>query len=486
MNEEFSPVITPVTENQISAIDEEKLPQVFIEQVRFLEKANQEYSKAEEKEKQARKKVETALKEADDLIDAAKNIGGHNARKRKFLWKEYTTQDDEIDALKKNLQELIDHSEDGAEAQKKLAEVQSSLMESQTAILQVQKAHMEYQRQIANATKFVFGLSAYNMATSQSVLIKLKAILSGANEEQLGELAQQQLFLALDQIRNQESIITRINENDNLIENLNLEIEKRQKEIDEIGVLDQEQNRRISVNAITLEEHEKTLTEQQEKDEEHDKRISENAQDIDHLEKQDKEQDKLIAVGIEKDKEHDEKISENAQDIDELERQDEEQDKIIADIAIKINEHGRILDKHSKQDAELNRKIQDVTQNTAEMIADIKVSISENADVASNNIALIESNLDKQIGDISESIRKSNDYFEEKLANLSTELKNTFAELKGELEIQMKDINEKIEDLEKRINSLDRAVSKKVWKIAVSVVAGASLLLNILQLLGIL
>lgn len=55
MNEEFSPVITPVTENQISAIDEEKLPQVFIEQVRFLEKANQEYSKAEEKEKQAKK-----------------------------------------------------------------------------------------------------------------------------------------------------------------------------------------------------------------------------------------------------------------------------------------------------------------------------------------------------------------------------------------------------------------------------------------------
>lgn len=486
MNEELSTVITPITENQISAIDEEKLPQVFVEQVKFLEKANQEYSKAEEKEKQAREKVETALEEADALIEAAKNVGGHTARKRKFLWKEYTTQSDEIDALKQNLKELVDHSEDGAEAQKKLAEVQSSLMESQTAILQVQKAHMEYQRQIANATKFVFGLSAYNMAASQSVLIKLKAILSEASEEQLGELAQQQLFLALDQIRNQESIITRINENDNLIENLNLEIEKKQKEIDEIGELDQEQNRRISANAIILEEHEKALTEQQQKDEEHDKRIFESEQDIDNLEKQDEEQDKLIAVGIEKDKEHDERISENAQDIDELERQDEEQDKKIADIAKKIDEHGKTLEKHSKRDAELEQKIQDVSQNTAEIIADINVRISENADATNKNIALIESDFEKQIGDINETFRKSNANFDNKLANLSVEFKNTIDELKGDLENQTKDINAKIEDLENRINSLDRTVSKKVWKIAVSVVAGASLLLNILQLLGIL
>jgi len=379
-------VINSELENQLATIDEEKLPQVFTEQVQSLEKANQEYCKAEEKEKQARKKVETALKEADDLIEAAKNVGGNTAEKKriaigKWTLKEYTSKQDEIDALKKNLKEIIEHSEDSAEAQKKLAEVQSSLMESQTAILQVQKAQMEYQRQIANATKFVFGLSAYNMGVSQSIFLNLKAVLSGETPEKMGELAQQQLLLALDQIRNQESLITRIKENESLIESLNSDIAAKQKEIDEISEHDEEQNRRIS----------------------------ENAQDIDELERQDEEQDKKIAVGIKKDKEHDEKISENTQDIEELERQDEEQDKKIAAIVIKIDEHGKTLANHSQKNVELERKIQDILQNNSEVTNDLK--------------------------------------------------------------------NE--------INSLNDTVSKNGWKIAISIIAGTSLLLNILQIIGI-
>lgn len=347
MKEEIITVINPITENQISSIDEEKLPQIFTEQVRFLEKANQEYSKAEEKEQQARKKVETALKEADALIDAAKNVGSHTAKKKKFLWAEWTSNSDEIDALKENLKEIIDHSEDSAEAQKKLAEVQSSLMESQTAILQVQKAHMEYQRQIANATKFVFGLSAYNMATSQSVLIKLKAILSGASEEQLGELAQQQLFLALDQIKNQESIITRINENDDLIKKLNLEIEKKQKEIAEIGELDKEQDRRISANANALEEHERAISEQQKKDKEHEIKISENAQDIDNLEHQNEEQDKLLAEMVVADEKQDELIEQGIE-------KDKVQDKVLAEMAIADEKQDELIAEGIEKD-----KVQD-------------------------------------------------------------------------------------------------------------------------------
>ncbi len=322
--------ITPELENQLASIDAEKLPQIFTEQVHFLEIANQEYCKAEEKEKQARKRVEIALKEADDLIEAAKNVGGHTGSKKKFLWVEWTSSRDEIDALKDNLKELINHSEDSAVAQKKLAEVQSSLMESQTAILQVQKAHMEYQRQIANATKFVFGLSAYNIGVSQSIFLNLKAILSDETPEKMGELAQQQLFLALDQIRNQESLITRIKETENLIEDLNSDITAKQKEIDEIDKINEEQN----------------------------KRISENAQDIDELKKGDAEQDRLINEGVEKDKAQDAQITENAEDIDELKQQDAEQDILIAE-GIKKDE---VQDKVIAQ-------MQDIDQKQAEQIA---------------------------------------------------------------------------------------------------------------------
>lgn len=320
-------MITPFTESQLTNIDEKKLPQIFTAQVQLLEKANQEYNNAEEKELQARKRVETALTNADKLIDDAHNVGGHTAKVKQFLWVKWTSKRDEIKALKDNLKELIEHSEYSAEAQKQLAEVQSSLMESQTALLHVQKAHMEYQKQIATATKFVFGLSAYNMGVSQSIYLNLKAILSDEKPEKLGELAQQQLFLALDQIRNQESLITRINENNNHIESLTLQIEEKQREIEEISRVDQEQDRLIAEGI--------------EKDKEQDEQISENAQDIDVLEQQDAEQDKLIAEGIEKDKEQDEQISENAQDIDALEQQDAEQDKQISEI----------LEQNKQQDA---------------------------------------------------------------------------------------------------------------------------------------
>lgn len=456
-------VINSDLENQLATIDEEKLPQIFADQVHFLEKANQEYCNAEEKEKQARKKVETALKEADKLIEAAKNVGGHTAKKKKFLWAEWTSKRDEIDALKNNLKEIIDHSEDSAEAQKKLAEVQSSLMESQTAILQVQKAHMEYQRQIANATKFVFGLSAYNIGVSQSIFVNLKAVLSGETPEKMGELAQQQLFLALDQIRNQESLITRIKENENLIESLNSDIAAKQREIDEISELDIEQNRRISENAQDIDaleqqdaEQDKLIAEGIEKDKTQDAQISENAQDIDALEQQDAEHDKLIAEGIEKDKSQDAQIFENAQDIDELERQDAEQDKLIASIFKKVDEQSKTLDNHSKANEELEQKIQELSKSTTEAIATLK-----------------------------RDVEKSNENFTNKISDLSAEFNNAIAKLQGEIKTQRKEINSEVEELKNKVISLNIAIGKKGWKIVISVVAGASLLLNILQLLKI-
>ena len=112
------------------------------------------------------------------------------------------------------------------------------------------------------------------------------------------------------------------------------------------------------------------------------------------------------------------------------------------------------------------------------MIAALKENISENADIANKHIALLESKVEKHIEDIMGSIQTSNDNFEGKLVSLSTEFKNSIAQLKEET-------NLRIANLEERIDSLDKAFSKKVWKIAISVVAGASLILNILQILGI-
>lgn len=366
-----------------------------------------------------------------------------------------------------------------------LQDAAQGLAKAQISLADAQKISFEYQTKLTEITKFLFGLGISNIAMNRSVVRELELKLKGASDEEISDLARQELKNVILQLKAQEDMMQKQEFLTGKVKEQAGQLKDIDKQLDDIEEADEEQDERIAENAERITKHSKVLSAQQQKDKEHDERISENAQDIDYLEKQDEEQDKLIAVGIKKDKEHDEKISESAQKIDELERQDQEQDKIIADIVVKINEHDRTLNKHSKQDTELAQKIQEVSQNTAEMIAGLKESISENAVIANKNISLIENKLEKQIGIINEVIQTSNEDFEQKLANCSTALKNDISELKKELGNQTKDINIKIENLENRINIIDAAVSKKAWKIAVSVVAGASLLLNLLQIIGI-
>lgn len=354
------------------------------------------------------------------------------------------------------------------------------------SLAEAQKKSFEYQTKLTEITKFLFGLGVSSIAMNRCVVRELELKLKGASDEDISDLAKQELKNVILQLKAQEDMMQKQEFLTGKVKEQAGQLKEIDKQLDDIEEADEEQDEKIAENAANITRHSQALSAQQQKDEEHDKRIFENAEDIDELEKQDEEQDKLIAVGIAKDKEHDERISENAQDIDELERQDKEQDEKIEDIVKKIDEHSRLLDNHAKQDKELEKKIQDASQNTAVMFANIRENISENANIANKNISLLENNLGKRINDLKDDIQTSNENFELKLTNLSTEFKNEIAELKEELKTQDEEINSKIESLENRLNSLDIVVSKKVWKIAISVVAGVSLLLNILSVIGVL
>lgn len=336
--------LDPLLENSLINIEEERLPEILSQRLEMLEKTNLAYSDAKEKEAAARTKVADALKKADELIEEAGHVGGHTAEQRKFLWIEWTSKADEIEALKRNLQDIIEHGENSAIAQKELVEVQAALTESQTALLKVQEAQMAYQSQIADATKFLYGLSAYNMASVQSVLINLKAVLSGASKEKLGEMAQQQLLLAMDQIKNQESIILRIRENKELIDSLDFEMEESESKIEELKKQDEEQDTLIENLQKQDEEHDTLIEDLQKQDEEQDALIENlQKQDEEHdtliedLQKQDAEQDSLIENLQKQDEEHDTLI-------EDLQKQDEEQDSLIEDLQKQDEEHDKLID----------------------------------------------------------------------------------------------------------------------------------------------
>ena len=87
-------------ENTILTIDEERLPQILTERLELLEKTNRAYTEAKESEEYAREKVAIALGNADDLISHAKNAGKHRAKTKSFLWFDWISKADEIDALR--------------------------------------------------------------------------------------------------------------------------------------------------------------------------------------------------------------------------------------------------------------------------------------------------------------------------------------------------------------------------------------------------
>lgn len=395
---------TPSMLEQLSDIPEAKLPEVLTQRVRLLEETNRAYKIAQEKEATAKRKVDAAIMNADRLIDNARSAGGHTARTKKFLWHEYSSTSDKVEALEMNLRELIDSGIENAQAQKQLTQVLSAFADSQTALLNVQKSQMAYQAQVADATKFLYGLSAYNMASSQSVLIKLQAVLSGASKEKLGELAQQQLMLALDQLKNQESIMLRMRENKNSIGKLEETMRAHNITITDISVETTEHAKKLATHEQLLEEaakadeeqdamiasHEQAISDAIEADAEQDRLIAENRRLLDEAAKADEEQDAIIAShdqaiseAIEADAEQDKLIAENRRLLDEAAKADEEQDAIIAshDQAINeaieadeeqdklIAEHSRLLNEaakcnkwHSEQIATINNAIAEATE----------------------------------------------------------------------------------------------------------------------------
>lgn len=314
-------------------IDEERLPMIINKSMDLVEKSNQRYEIAKNNEYNAREKVNEVLCNADNLINRAKGVGANQAKQHSFLGFEWTTKNDEIEAVKANLQELVDCGIESAEAQKELVEVQMALSESQTAMLDLQKTQLEYQSQTADLMKFLYGLSAHNMASTQSIYINLEAILSGAGKEKLGEMAYQQLLMAMDQIKNQENLLFRIRENRNSIKSLSDNVHYHESEIHRINIKDKEHDKLILEGQEHDEKQDLELKTQAEKDREHDKLILER---LEHDEKQDLE----LKAQAEKDKEHDKNIDELQEKILKLNHQIMK----LTDDLDKINKYVLLLD----------------------------------------------------------------------------------------------------------------------------------------------
>lgn len=286
--------------------------------------------------------------------------------------------------------------------------------EAQISLADAQKLSFEYQTKLTEITKFLFALGVSNIAMNRSVVRELELKLKGASEEEISDLAKQELRNVILQLKAQEDIMKKQEHLTGKVKKQEEQIKDIDRKLDDMKETDGEQDQKIAEHAEKLAEHNKVLKAQQEKDLQFEKMFAE--QDV----------------------------------------EDEQQDQRIAKNEKLLSLHEEKLEQHRKSQEMLEQKLSEVYKNLSDNIERLKESGVE-----------------------------SNIVFVEKLDNLKNEIDVSFDDLKSIVESNKESNDDMSSKIAERVAALELFNSKRLWDIGVSAVATISLILNILQITGI-
>lgn len=94
-----------------------------------------------------------------------------------------------------------------------------NLAEAVQAGAEAQRISFEFQRELAEISKYLFGLGVSNLAMNRTVVRELELRLKGASEEELSELARQELMTVIKQLKAQEDILLKLDKNTKWLKN---------------------------------------------------------------------------------------------------------------------------------------------------------------------------------------------------------------------------------------------------------------------------
>lgn len=368
----------------------------------------------------------------NDLLEQAKNIQPEQLPN--IIGEQFTDlkklEDKVVDSVSK-ASKAKSAASNAADKSAKLGHKKEAIISLQDAVLNAANAQVDiadaqqlffdYLSKMTAITKFLFMLGASNIANTRTVITQLEMKLRGASEDELSELARQELTSVVIQLKMQEDII---------------------KKQDELGRKFKEKAGEYSEKFIELEneaqrgrdkdsEQDKELFKQRHKDEEHDERLKS------HSEKLAKQQDKDV--------EHDKKISALEAETQKGKDKDSEQDRALNAQRLKDEEHDK-----------------NITENRNRIIL-----LENNVVALSSTGNLLSSRID-DLKALTETYK----------SDISGNISSSIAELRA-------DISAKHTEYINKINFVETFAKRIGWKIAISVVAGAALLIDILQLLNI-
>ena len=232
----------------------------------------------------------------------------------------------------------------------KLQPAVKSLAKAVSESADTQKLLFEHQKILAQACQRLFAMGVSNIAATRMVIRNIKLQLENASEEEISELARQELMNVMKQLQAQEDLANRqekmsekikvhsssLREHDKLLEDHDVLLQSQEGKIDKLktSIRDAkknlqsknlEQDERITKNDAKDQEQDKRLAEKDAKDLEHDKRLDEKDEidqehdkRLDEKDAKDQEHDKRLDEKDEKDNEHDTRIAENRQLIESI------------------------------------------------------------------------------------------------------------------------------------------------------------------------
>lgn len=322
-----------ILESGINGIEEKDLPAIISSQINKLNELDQSVKKAMD-----------AAEKAKDSADTAKGKSAGMFKKKVAI--------EELQSAGIDLAEAV---QSGAEAQ---------------------KISFEFQTKLAEITKYLFGLGVSNIASNRFVVRELEMKLKGATEQELSELARQELISVVKQLKDQEDILKKQ-------ENLS----KRVKTHEEMLREHKNRTQEITNELKTHSDTDKLLGEQLKLQEEASKRLEEQLQAQAELDRLHSEQlqaqaeiDKLHEEQIRLQVENDKKLLEKLKVQEDVDLMHAEQLKIHAETDKKFEklletqaENDRIHDEKIKEQ-ELKMKIMQDEINQLKLALETKAN----------------------------------------------------------------------------------------------------------------
>ena len=314
-----------------------------------------------------------------------------------------------------------------------LQSASEGLAEGLMTAAEAQKVSFEYQTKLTDITMFLFGLGVINIAMNRSVVRELELKLKGASEEEISDLAKQELRNVILQLKAQEDIMIKQEELKGKVKNHHYQLESINTQLDNIEKLEEEQDTLIFSHSKKLLKYEEIFEEQNKK----------NA---------------LLK----------EEISDNTSKINELENSLKQQGQLFL-----------------KKNNAFDKKYSEITKELQEEVSDLTNTTNKDRETIKNDISSLMESMNREISLVKENLHKTETDLSNELNSIEEKLINTISELKEEISKKDKEVNNKLTDLKNRIDNLETLTSKMGWKIGISIVAAGSLILNILQIFGV-